>query len=363
MKIRDADTFDSGTLLIALAIGAFGVLTIWGATDGVPGLSGVHRTQMIWLALGLVVFGVAAAVDYHLWADVAPVLYAGSLVLLGVLLVVARTIANTRSWFEVGPVRFQPSEAAKVAVILMLAWYLARRGGGKLGATGVLAVAAIIGAPVALIALQPDMGTCLTYAPLLAASVFLGGMRWRTILVIVLMVALLAPIVWSFGLKGYQRERILTVFQPERDPSGTGYQVRQSRIAIGSGGVFGKGLLSGTQSRLQFLPQHHTDFVLSALAEQWGFIGAMTVVGLYVALVLRAFSTARLARDRLGLYIATGVGTLLGFQALINMGMVLGALPTIGVPLPLLSYGGSSMLATMTALGLLANVRSRRFVN
>ncbi len=361
--IRRAADFDAGTLLLALAIAACGILTIWGATEGVPGLTGTHKVQALWIGLGLIAFAVAAAVDYHIWADIAPALWGAALALLGLVLVVARTIANTRSWFEIGPVRFQPSEAGKVAVILMLAWFLSRRSGEKLGMAGLLAVGAIIGAPVALIAMQPDFGTCLTYGPLLLVGVFLGGIRWRTIIVMALAVALLMPVVWGWGLKPYHKERILTVFQPERDPSGTGYQVRQSRIAIGSGGVFGKGPLAGTQSRLQFLPQHHTDFVLAALAEQWGFVGAVTVLGLYLALVLRVFSTARLARDRLGLYIAMGVGTLLGFQALVNIGMVLGALPTIGVPLPLVSYGGSSALATMTALGLAANVRTRRFVN
>jgi rod shape determining protein RodA len=207
------------------------------------------------------------------------------------------------------------------------------------------------------------MGTCLTYVPLFAVGVFLGGIRWKTIIILALAGTLAAPLVWNYGLKGYQKERILTVFNPERDPSGTGYQVRQSRIAIGSGGLWGKGLSSGTQSRLQFLPQQHTDFVFSALSEQGGFAAAATVLALYALLVMRAFSTGRKARDRLGLYLAVLIGTVIGFQALINLGMALGALPTIGVPLPLLSYGGSSMLATMTAIGLLTNIRNRRFVN
>lgn len=336
---------------------------MYGAGEGAGAIGDLPRTQLTWLVIGVAVFAVAAAIDYHLWADLAPLLYAGAVATLGVVLAVAPRIAGARSWFVLGPIRFQPSEAAKVAVILMVGWYLARRSGEKLGFTGLVSLGFLVGLPVVLIAMQPDMGTCLTYMPLFAMGVFLGGIRVKTIVILGLVGMLLVPVVWSYGLKDYQRERILTVFQPERDPSGTGYQVRQSRIAIGSGGVWGKGLKEGTQSRLQFLPQHHTDFILSTLAEQWGFVGSATIVGLYLFLVMRAFSTARLARDRLGLYLAVGIGTMLGFQALVNVGMVLGALPTIGVPLPLLSYGGSSAVTTMLALGLLANIRTRRFVN
>jgi len=344
-------------------LGAASVVTIYGATEGIPAQAGLHRTQLAWIGLGLVALTVAAIVDYHIWSDIAPFLYVVALGLLGAVLFLAPKIANTRSWFVVGPLRFQPSEAAKVVVILMLGWFLSRRSGTKLGLTGLVMLGLIVGLPIGLIILQPDMGTCLTYVPLFAVGVFLGGIRWKTIIILALAGTLAAPLVWNYGLKGYQKERILTVFNPERDPSGTGYQVRQSRIAIGSGGLWGKGLSSGTQSRLQFLPQQHTDFVFSALSEQGGFAAAATVLALYALLVMRAFSTGRKARDRLGLYLAVLIGTVIGFQALINLGMALGALPTIGVPLPLLSYGGSSMLATMTAIGLLTNIRNRRFVN
>ncbi len=360
---RKLASFDWVTLFTALVLGGAGAMCIFGSTAGIPGRSGLHQTQMAWLAFGVIAFAVAATVDYHVWSDLAPLLYGLSLASLAAVLVVSPRIANTHSWFVVGPVRFQPSEAAKVAVILMLGWFLSRRSGSKLGLSGLASLGIIVGVPVALIALQPDTGTCLTYMPLFAAGVFLGGIRWRTLFVLALAAALVAPLGWAYGLKGYQKERILTVIHPDRDPAGVGYQVRQSRIAIGSGELWGKGLKAGTQSRLQFLPQQHTDFVFSALAEQWGFVGSASVLGLYFYMVMRAFSTGRKARDRLGLFLAVLTGSVIGFQALINLGMALGALPTIGVPLPLLSYGGSSILATMTALGLLANVRTRRFVN
>src|SRR5437867_12613195 len=175
--------------------------------------------------------------------------------------------------------------------------------------------------------------------------------------------ALALPIGWKVVLKGYQRERVLTVLDPSRDPAGVGYQVRQSRIAIGSGGLKGKGFGEGTQSRLKFLPQQHTDFIFAFLAEEKGFLGAGAVLSLLAFLVFRTLQTARLARDRLGLHLAALIGVLLAGQTFINLGMVLGLLPTIGVPLPLVSYGGSSVMATMAALGLAANVRMRRLVN
>src|SRR5262245_11790260 len=221
---RPLASFDWGTLLLALLLGVAGSVTIYGATVGIPGRGSLHEAQLAWIALGLVAFGVAAAIDYHLLADLAPFFYAVALGLLGLVLVLAPRIANTHSWFAVGSFRFQPSEAAKVAVILMLGWFLSRRSGAKLGVTGLVALGILVGLPVGLIAMQPDMGTCLTYMPLFAVGVFLGGIRWRTILILGLAAALAVPLFWNYGLKGYQKERILTVFQPERDPAGTGYQ-------------------------------------------------------------------------------------------------------------------------------------------
>lgn len=356
-------SIDWGTLALALLLAGAGIVTLYGSTAGVPGRSGLPQAQAMWLAIGVAAFLLAAAVDYHIWTDLAPLLYGLSVASLAAVLFVGSRIANTRAWFVIGSVRFQPSEAGKLAVVLMLGWLLSRRKGEKLGLSGLLMLGFIVGVPVALIALEPDMGTCLTYVPLFAAGVLLGGVRLRTLAILGLAAALAAPIAWQYGLKSYQKERILTVLQPQRDPEGVGYQVRQSRIAIGSGELWGKGLRAGTQSRLQFLPHHHTDFIFSALAEQWGFVGSASVLVIYTALIMWAFQTGRKARDRLGLLLAVLIGSLLGFQALINLGMALGALPTIGVPLPLLSYGGSSIVATMGALGVLASVRSRRFVN
>jgi rod shape determining protein RodA len=220
----------------------------------------------------------------------------------------------------------------------------------------------IAGAPMGLVAVQPDLGTALTFGPIYLAALFLGGVRWRLLVGALLLGIVLAPVGWHH-LKDYQKERVLTVLDPGRDPAGFGYQVRQSKIAVGSGRLFGKGFGHGTQSRLNFLPAHDTDFILAVVAEEFGFVGAMAVLGLFYVLLHRAILAARSAQDRLGTYLALLVCAWLGGQIAVNVGMVLGYLPTIGVPLPLLSRGGSALLAAMCGVGLVVNVRSRRFVN
>jgi len=225
-----------------------------------------------------------------------------------------------------------------------------------------LQLGVIVGAPLLLIAKQPDFGTALTFVPIALAAVLLGGLRWRVVAIALCCVALLAPVGWRH-LKPYQKERILTVVDPGRDPSGIGYQVRQSKIAVGSGRLTGKGLFKGTQTRLNFLPAQHTDFVLAVIAEELGFIGAAGVLALLYYLLYRGLLAARSSQDRLGTYLSLLVVSWLTGQAAINIGMVLGLMPTIGVPLPFLSYGGTALISVMCGVGLIANVRGRRFVN
>jgi rod shape determining protein RodA len=230
------------------------------------------------------------------------------------------------------------------------------------GIRQVIEMGILAGLPLVLVGLQPDTGTALTYVPIYLAALLLGGLRWKLIAAVMILGLLMAPIGWH-NLKGYQKERILTVFQPERDPAGVGYQVRQSKIAIGSGKFTGKGLFRGTQSHLNFLPAQHTDFILSVLAEELGFAGAVAVLCLFYYVLYRGILAARSAQDRLGTYLCLLVVAWIVGQVGINIGMVLGLLPTIGVPLPFMSYGGSALLATMAGIGLIANVRARRIVN
>jgi rod shape determining protein RodA len=231
-----------------------------------------------------------------------------------------------------------------------------------MGLRQILEMGVIVGLPTGLVAAQPDTGTALTFLPMYLAALLLGGLRWRVILVTMVLAASLAPVGWSH-LKEYQKERILSAMDPERDPSGIGYQTRQSKIAIGSGRLAGKGVFRGTQSHLNFLPAQHTDFILAVLSEELGFAGSAAVLILFYSLLHRGVLAARSAQDRLGSYLALLVVSWIAGQMAINVGMVLGLLPTIGVPLPLMSYGGTALVAVLSGVGLIVNVRSRRFVN
>ena len=359
---RVPDSFDLLTLVTALAITALGILAIASATHAQPGAGGLWKAQLVWLAIGVVAVLLVVAIDYHTWADLAPIFHAVVAVLLVAVIFFGREVGGNKSWLVLGPVRLQPSELAKWTTALALSSYLVNRVRAIVRLREIVEMAAIAGTPMLLVLLQPDTGTALTFVPMYLVALLLGGLRWRIVLVVVIACLLLAPVVWM-NLKEYQQERILTVIDPDRDPSGVGYQVRQSKIAIGSGGWTGKGLFGGTQSQLNFLPAKHTDFVLAVLAEEMGFVGAAVVLGLYYVLFYRGVHGSRHAQDRMGSCICLMVVAWLAGQFAINVGMVLGLLPTIGVPLPLMSYGGSALLATMAGVGLIANVQSRRFVN
>lgn len=358
---RHLGSVDWAMLLAALALPAIGLVVIYSATTGTPN-AGAFERQLVWLGLGLAAMTVALVVDYHTLAEFSWVLYGGAAVLLVAVLAFGRVVNASKSWLGIGGVQFQPSELAKIATILVVATYLGRESVRGLGFVRFSALCGLVGFPVLLIMQQPDLGTAATFVPLLAGAAFLAGLRVRTIIALLLIAALALPIVWGH-LKPYQKERVRIVLEPARDPKGAGYQLIQSLIAVGSGGVAGKGFLSGTQGQLQFLPEQHTDFIMAVLAEERGFIGSAIVLGLYFLLFYRCVATARAARDRTGAFLAMGVACVYGGQALINIGVVLGILPTTGVPLPLMSYGGSCLVSALIGVGLVMNVWMRRLVN
>ncbi len=363
MSTRDLRS-DLPTLLHLLALGAVGVLAVASATDSKTGsfFGGPGFKQLVYLFIGVAIYYLVQKIDYHDWADVAYLLYAGGALVLLALPFLVRPIGGARSWIDLGIVRLQPSEPMKTVVVLACAALLGA-GVGKLDFFRLVRLGLLVAIPVVLIALQPDMGTAVTFIPMFLAMAWLAGIRPRVLLVLALIGALALPVLWFGVLKPYQKERVLTVFDPSRDPTGSGYQVIQSRISVGSGGVAGKGLFRGSQSRLDFLPARETDFVLAVIAEELGFFGVLAVFGLYLSLFFRTFQTAALAQDRLGTFLAVGVASLWAGQIFINTGMVTGILPTIGVPLPVLSYGGSSLVATFLAFGLVSSVRAGRYVN
>ena len=357
------DRSDRGTLLMLIALSAISVVAVHSAMQSKePSLwSGAAFRQMIYCMIGLVVYLIVQRVDYHHWADLAFVLYWLGMALLGLVLL-TRPIAGSHSWFELGRVRLQPSEPMKALAVLATAAFLANSP-GRLDFKRLMQLAALVALPMMLIVIEPDMGSAVTFAPLFLGAAWLAGLRPRVLFTLALLGALAAPIGWFTVLKPYQKERIITVIEPDRDPMRSGYQTIQSRIAVGSGEVLGKGLFQGSQSRLEFLPARETDFILAVVAEEKGFVGVLVVLGLLLALLMRALNTAATAQDYLGSLIAVGVVSLWAGQIFINTGMVTGILPTIGVPLPLVSYGGSSAVATFLAFGLVSSVRSGRLVN
>ena len=319
--------------------------------------------QMAWVGVGVVCLFIVAALDYHAICEHIPWLYLMAVLVLLYTLVFGTTVSGSQSWIAFGSARFQPSEFVKMVVVLALARYFSElRSNRYMNFAQIVKDGIICGVPTLLVALQPDLGTALTYMPALAVGLFIRGVRPAAVVSLVLIFVLVLPIAWFF-LKDYQKDRILTFAHPERDPLGRGYQVIQSKIAIGSGGLLGKGLFKGSQNQLGFLPERHTDFIFSVVGEELGFLGVIVSLGLLVFIVFRLMDNARTARDNLGLFIAMGMVGIYFFHIVVNVGMVIGFMPITGIPLPFLSYGGSSILTAFVALGLVISVRRCRYVN
>ena len=362
LRPRSFSLPDLNFLGTALVLSAIGLTLIYSATYfNDPGLGIVHK-QILWMVIGLCLMGVFLFVDYHVLFDVAPILYGIGIVLLVYLLAWGKLTANVKSWIHIGGFQFQPSEFMKIFTALLLAKFFDRHDVAYLNPRLFAQAMAIIALPVALIIVQPDFGTAATFFPLVAVAMYFGGIRWRIWVIAALIVLIALPLGWTL-LKGYQKDRIVTFLNPDRDPLGRGYQVTQAKIAIGSGGIHGKGFKQGTQAKLEFLPARHTDFIFAVLGEEWGFIGVTIVLGLYLFLIVQALTFAKHARDRGGTFLAICLISFFVFHVLINVSMQIGVLPTTGIPLPLISYGGSSTMMFFMAIGLMLNVDMRRFVN
>jgi rod shape determining protein RodA len=319
--------------------------------------------QLAWVSVGVVLLFVVAALDYHAICEHIPWFYLMAVLVLLYTLVFGTEVSGSQSWIAIGPVRIQPSEFVKMVVVLALARYLSElRTNRYMSFAQIVKAGIICGVPTLLVALQPDLGTALTYLPALAVGIFIRGLRPAALVSLILVFVLVLPVSWLF-LKDYQKDRILTFAYPERDPLGRGYHVIQSKIAIGSGGLLGKGLFKGSQNQLGFLPERHTDFIFSVVGEELGFVGVLLSLGLLVFIVFRLMDNARTARDNLGLFIAMGLVGIYFFHIVVNVGMVIGFMPITGIPLPFLSYGGSSALTAFVALGLVISVRRCRYVN
>ncbi len=357
---RSVRNLDWTLILVAVVIAGLGILQIYSATIDTAWRSAWWK-QALFLCAGLVLMWIMARVDYHNLLGQVPALYALSIGLLMLTPLVGSLVWGSKRWIPLGfGFKFQPSEFVKVVIVLLVARYLAELRSDRLEGRDVLKLGLLVGVPCGLVAAQPDLGTSLTYVPVLLAGLFFGGIRWQHVLVIAVAAALLMPAGW-FVLKDYQKARLETFLDPMKDPMGKGYQVIQSKIAVGAGGIWGRGVTRGSQTQLRFLPVAHTDFLISAFAEEHGFVGILVVFGLYFLLLMQIAQNAQAAPDRAGMSICMGVCSLLLFHLLVNAGMAVGRMPVTGIPLPLMSYGGSSMLSVFMMLGLVNNVRLRRF--
>jgi len=303
------------------------------------------------------------AVDYKFFVSLSGYFYGLVVILLAVTLVFARLVAGTKSWISLGLMQLQPSELAKIIMVLVFARLFAEYKSAYLTTRHTLGALAVAAAPLILIVAQPDLGTAMTFLAIIGGAFILAGLRRKAIVVLALTALVLGIGGWNLALKDYQKKRVTTLVNPAGDPKGSGYQVIQSKIAIGSGGFAGTGFQKGTQSQLRFLPARHTDFIFSVIGEETGFLGVFVVIALYFALLARMFLSVAKARDRAGVYIVFTASLLIAFQFLVNIFMVIGLFPVVGITLPFLSYGGSSLLTSYIACGLVLNVKMRRFAN
>jgi rod shape determining protein RodA len=366
---RDADFggrvrehFDWVLFLVASLLAVIGVINLYSATSVAKGaLQEVYIQQIYWLVVGGILATFVAAIDYRHYERLGYVLYALGIVLLLLVFVLGRDIRGSSRWINIGSFSFQPSEFMKLFLIIALAKFLhddPRTEGRTL--KDLLVPAALAGVPVFLILRQPDLGTALINGLVFLSICALMRIQWRTIVGLLTTFTVLTPLIWTYGLKDYQRQRITSFLNPEANILGSNWHAHHARVAIGNGGWAGRGFMRGTQNQFLFLPEQHSDFPFAVYAEDWGFLGCLVLVSLYGFLVVWSLRVAATARDRFGAVIAVGVGALVFWHAVFNLGMVTGILPVVGVTLPLFSYGGSSVLTVLVGLGLLMNVSMRR---
>jgi rod shape determining protein RodA len=355
--------FDWPFVATVLALMVVGVLTIYSsntlATTGFR--QALHLRQLAWMGIGLVGMLTTCLLNYRSLGRIAYVFFGLTVLLLVVVLVIGKTGLGAQRWIRISGFAFQPSEFTKLGLVLFLARYFDDHREHLHEAKTMILPAALTGLCMLLVLKQPDLGTALLLGFISLGMMLMVGLDWRRILPFAVGGGLLMPIVWSF-LKAYQKRRLLVFIDPEMDPLGAGYHIAQSKIAVGSGGVFGKGWLEASQSQLNFLPLNHTDFIFAVLAEQWGFLGCLVILVLYFSLISRGFHIAQDCTDLFAQLLAAGISTMLAVQVLINIAMVVGMMPVVGIPLPLLSYGGSSLLVTLLGIGLLLGIRMRRFM-
>ena len=356
---------DWALLAAILVLALLGLVMIYSATyDPTTGQVGPELSRQLWaLALGLIAFVVCLTIDYRTLTDHSMLIYAGLAALLVYTLFLGVEGGGARRWIDLGPFNLQPSEFGRMVIALVLATFYAewRRGGRRM--SDWVVGAGFVALPFFLIAREPDLGMAVTLLPVMLMIMIFAGLRIKFLAALALIGVLMSPVAWIYALEDYQRSRIASFLDPEQDPRGAGYQQIQARITVGSGGLVGKGFLRGTQSQYNFLPVAHNDFIFSVLAEEQGFLGVLFALGLYLFVIVRCIDAARVAKDRTGMFLVVGITAGFAFQVFYNVTMSAGLAPVKGLTLPLMSYGGSSIIATLMGFGLILNVRMRRFTN
>jgi len=353
--------FDWPLLILVLIISFIGVFNLYSATFGEVE-SHLYAKQILWIGIGLALAIFITVFDYRFYRDFAYIFYGISLILLMGVFISHAIHPEVSRWIKIGPFFLQPAELAKIAIILALAKYFDRfpkKDGYRL--RELILPFIILLVPSLMVAKQPDLGTAISLLLIGFSIVLFVKIKWKSLAIMIIGVISILPFLWNF-LMPYQKKRVITFFRPELDPLGAGYHIIQSKIAIGSGGILGKGFLKGTQCKLHFIPAQHTDFVFSVWAEEWGLAGGLILLGLYLFLIAWGSNISIRSKDRFGAIVAFGVVSMVFWHVIINIGMALGMMPVVGMPLPFMSYGGSAILTMMAGVGLLLNITMRRYI-
>ncbi|MFS4457583.1 rod shape-determining protein RodA [Bdellovibrio sp. HCB2-146] len=357
---------DINLIIVILALNVIGLINLYSATHGPTStdVASLFIQQFVWLAVGWTIFLVVTLVDYAIVTRIALIVYILNFGAIVYVTFFGKVALGAQRWIDLGFFRYQPSETMKLALIMLMAKILSTRSslGSGMGFKEMFVPLLVLGVPFAFVVEQPDLGTAMMLAAIGGSMLIFAKIKRIIIASLVVLGIIALPVAWKFVLHDYQKNRVLTFLSPTNDPRGTGYNSIQSKIAVGSGRFFGKGFMKGTQSQLEFLPERHTDFIYSVLSEEHGFVGSLAVVGLFCFLFLTGVRVAMNARDKFGALLTVGVLCYVFWHMFVNIGMVIGLLPIVGVPLPLLSYGGSSMLTTMAGMGLISSVAYRRYL-
>lgn len=354
--------FDWNYAAVILTLQIIGLVNLYSAAHSTDHLSRVFKSQIVWLSIGWVAFLVISRINFKNLIKFSPLFYWLNLGALMLVLLIGKKIYGSRRWLDLGFFNYQPSETMKFFLILFMAGYLARHKLENFGFKDLLKPGLILTIPFLITAKQPDLGTAILLLAIPSSMILFLRVQRKVLLSLLAILAISLPTAWNYALKPYQKNRVKNFLNPERDPRGTGYNSIQAKIAIGSGQVLGRGFQQGSQNQLQFLPERHSDFIFCVLSEEYGFIGGMFTLAFFLILLIIILNIARDSGDRSGALICVGVAAFIFWHLIINIGMVAGLLPIVGVPLPLLSYGGSSMVTFMVSLGVVASVGNRRYM-